>query len=110
MANQKTPFCQLELVFSDPRISSICERFEIFVFTLPFYDDIDRAHGILTEIASDLAAVLIEQAHEHLDEEDAEEFLELVNDMPTIDRINALLSAYQNNRTASQNGDSASQE
>lgn len=107
MTDTKDPFCQLELVFSDPRIASICERYEIFHAMLPGCSDIDLARGIFTELSVELLEVLIEQTHEHLSADDAEEFLEMLNEIPTAERLTALLVVFQMNRAASENGDAA---
>ena len=107
MTDNKDPFCQLELVFRDPRIASICERFEILHSMLPGCSDIDLARKIFTELSVELLEVLIEQAHAHLGADDAEEFIENVDEIPTADRLTALLSVYRRNRAAAQNGDAA---
>jgi hypothetical protein len=102
---KKTPFCSLETVFNHHSIHSICQRIDLLASLQPEYEDRGPIHDKLIELAIELQIIITMRAFEHMEHDAAAEFIEHWDDLPTHERLNALLSVYHSKLAASQQGD-----
>lgn len=90
----KTPFCSLAAVFNHPSIILLCQQLKIKAARREISEDPEALRQELLEVVIELHVLIVKRAYEHMAEKEADEFIEEWDDLPTNQRVNALLNIY----------------